>query len=65
MIVNELKEDMLYVHDEPADARILANVKDETYELPDGQTISMGGERIKFCESLFGEVEGLPGFKGL
>lgn len=36
MIINEMKEEMLYVNDEPADARTFENLKEEIYELPDG-----------------------------
>lgn len=66
MIINEIKEDMMFVHDEGADERTFENCKEEKYELPDGQQVKMGGERIKFTESLFRDNESeFPGFKGI
>jgi len=32
-----MKEDMLFVSDEPADERAYESLKEEVYELPDGQ----------------------------
>ena len=37
LILNEMKEDMLFVSDEPADERAYESLKEEVYELPDGQ----------------------------
>jgi len=65
MIINEMKEDMLLVNDDPAEERTYQNIKDENYELPDGRVINMSGERIKFTEQLFNSSPSLPGFKGL
>jgi len=66
MIINELKEDMLYVHDETLEDRVAENLKEESYELPDGQMVNMGGDRIRFTESLFRENEReFPAFKGI
>jgi len=48
-----MKEEMLYVSDDPADDRAMDGVKEEIYELPDGQQVALGRQRVAFTEKLF------------
>ena len=40
-IVRELKEEILYVSEDPLDERSLETIRSQSYELPDGQTITL------------------------
>ena len=48
-----MKEEMLYVSEDPVDERSLETIRSVQYELPDGQTLSFGGERISITEKMF------------
>ena len=56
---------MLYVSEDPVDERSLETIRGMQYELPDGQTIQFGGERISITEKMFVPNEKLPGFTGI
>lgn len=47
---------MLYVSEDPVDERSLETIRSMTYELPDGQTVQMSGERIAITEKMFTPV---------
>jgi actin-related protein len=66
-IVRDVKEDVLYVSEEPVDDRSLETIRSQNYELPDGQTVSFQGERLTLTEKLFLPNDKLPsgGFSGL
>jgi Actin len=36
-IVREMKEELLYVSEDPVDARAMETIRSQSYELPDGQ----------------------------
>ncbi|XP_076071328.1 actin, muscle-like isoform X2 [Mytilus galloprovincialis] len=56
-IVREMKEKLCYVAlDCKQEAR---NVRDEKFELPDGNTITIGKERFMCPEALFGPIPGV------
>jgi Actin len=40
-IVRDVKEEVLYVSEEPVDDRSLETIRSQSYELPDGQTIAL------------------------
>lgn len=52
-IVRDVKEEVLYVSEEPLDDRGLETIRSQTYELPDGQSLSFQGERVNLTEKLF------------
>ena len=51
--MRDVKEEVLYVSEEPVDDRSLETIRSQTYELPDGQTISFQAERLNLTEKLF------------
>ena len=52
-IVRDVKEELLYVSEEPVDDRGLETIRSQTYELPDGQQLNFQGERVSLTEKLF------------
>jgi len=52
-IVKDVKEEVLYVSEEPVDDRAYETIRSQTYELPDGQQISFQAERLNLTERLF------------
>jgi hypothetical protein len=44
---------MLHVSSNPLSMRQLDEVKSSRYELPDGRSVDLGGERCKFTEVMF------------
>jgi hypothetical protein len=52
-IVRDIKEEVLYVSEEPVDDRSLETIRSTTYELPDGKQVALQGERITLTEKLF------------
>lgn len=50
---------MLYVSEEPVDERNLDAIRNVQYELPDGQIVTFGGERISVAEKMFVNSETL------
>lgn len=40
-LVRDMKEEMLYVSEDPIDDRSLETIRAQSYELPDGQQISL------------------------
>lgn len=51
--MRDVKEEVLYVSEDPLDDRSLETIRTQNYELPDGQTISFQGERLTLTEKLF------------
>ena len=39
--MRELKEEVLYVSEDPLDDRSLETIRSQTYELPDGQQVTL------------------------
>ncbi len=60
-----MKEEMFYVSEDPVDDRSLETIRTQNYELPDGQQITLQGERISFTEKMFTPSAKLPGFTGI
>ena len=60
-----MKEEMLYVSEDPVDERSLETIRSTTYELPDGKTVSFQGERINITERMFVHNEKMVGFSGI
>ena len=52
-IVRDLKEEILYVSEDIVDERSLETIRAQSYELPDGQTVTLQGERISVTEKMF------------
>lgn len=57
--MRDIKEEMLYVSEEPVDERNLDAIRNVQYELPDGQIVTFGGERISVAEKMFVNSETL------
>jgi actin-like protein 6A len=55
-IVRDVKEEVLYVSEDPIDERSLETIRSQTYELPDGQQISLQSERLNLTEKFFQAV---------
>lgn len=64
-IVRDVKEEVLYVSEDPIDDRSLETIKSQTYELPDGQQISLQSERLNLSEKFFLPVRIHLGLKPL
>lgn len=72
-IVNDLKEQILYVSEEPTQTstqqdvqRFATNIRTKDFELPDGTQVTIGPQRVKFTEAMF--TASLPndaGFTGI
>ncbi len=60
-----MKEEILYVSEEPVDDRMCDNLRPQPYELPDGKAIEFKGERIRMLERFFTQSDSLPGFNGI
>ena len=56
---------MLYVSEDPVDERSLETIRTMNYELPDGKTITFGGERISITEKMFAHNDKVAGFAGI
>lgn len=52
-IAQDIKETVCRVSDSPFDPEDNANIPQASYELPDGQEISVGIDRFTLCECLF------------
>jgi len=52
-IVDDVKESLLKVSDTPYIEEAFANIAPLSYELPDGKTLDLGGERFRLTEQLF------------
>ncbi len=52
-IVREIKEELCYVAEDYELELACSSSKEETYTLPDGQTIKLGNERFRCAEALF------------
>ena len=55
-IVNNLKEEMLYISEDPIDERGMETIRSQTYELPDGQSVTLQSERLALTEKMFQPV---------
>lgn len=55
-IVRDVKEEVLYVSEDPIDERSLETIRSQTYELPDGQQLSLQAERLNLTEKFFQPV---------
>ena len=55
-IVRDVKEEVLYVSEEPVDDRALETIRSQTYELPDGQQLNFQADRVSLTEKLFQAV---------
>ena len=64
-IAKDMKEEMLYVSEDPVDERSLETIRPQNYELPDGQVVVLQSERISFTERMFTANPRLPGFTGI
>ena len=64
-ILRDMKEEMLYVSEDPVDERSLETIRQTNYELPDGKTIQFGGEKINITEKMFSHNDKVPGFSGI
>ena len=65
-ILNEIKEEMLYVAEEPVEGLGIAQqVRAQTVELPDGTQLQIAAPRAQLLEPLFNQVETLEGFTGV
>lgn len=64
-IVRDIKEEYFYVSEEPVDERNYEAIRAQNYELPDGQSISLQSERVRFTEQMFQPSEPMQGFGGL
>jgi len=64
-IVRDMKEEILYVSEEVVDERACENLRPISYELPDGKSVELKGERIKILEKFFQPNDMLPGFSGV
>jgi actin-related protein len=60
-----MKEEMFYVTEDQLDERSLETIRSHSYELPDGQQISLQSERVTFTEKMFTPSAKLPGFTGI
>lgn len=52
-IIRDMKEEMFYVSEDQVEERNLETIRSQSYELPDGKTITLQGERISFTEKMF------------
>lgn len=65
-IINELKEDTLYVADEPLEGLGSAQqIRSQQITLPDGSECTIGTQRVSMLEPLFNQVETVEGFTGV
>jgi actin-related protein len=64
-LLRDIKESMLRTSDQPATEGVAIETKLMKYEMPDGQIIEMGTERMGKIECLFKEAPEIPGFMGI
>ncbi len=62
-LVRDIKEEVLYVSEDPIDDRSIETVRSTQYELPDGTQLSLQGERLQLTEKLFLPVSKLQSYK--
>jgi actin-related protein len=65
-ILRDIKRDMLYVAEEPLTGiGAHQSVRTQTFELPDGTQVQIGGERVTLMERMFNQEDATEGFTGV
>lgn len=65
-IVNDLKEELLYVAEEPLEGLNAAQqVRAKDFELPDGTVMQIGHQRVSILEQMFSQSATTEGFTGI
>lgn len=52
-LVRDVKEEVLYVNEDPIDERSMETIRSTQYELPDGTQVTLQSERVALTEKLF------------
>lgn len=64
--MRDLKRDLFYVAEEPLSGiGAHQTIRSQTFELPDGTSLQIGGERASLLERMFNQEDATEGFTGV